>query len=329
MTLSHRERLENTLSQEKTDRIPIALWHHFPVDDQDPIALANATIAFQASFDFDLVKVMPTSSFCIKDWGVDDKWEGDVEGTRRYTKRAINHVSDWAKLIVLDPYKGFLDNQLKCLARLKEAFSDHTPYIQTIFNPLSQAKNLIGEKLLLSHLRQYPEALHTGLEIITETTIKFIEAAKQFGIDGIFLALQHASYHLLSEREYQEFGKPYDLKILKAVDDLWLNMAHIHGTEIMFDLVSDYPVQILNWHDRETAPDLKTALDRFPGVVCGGIGRIDTLVLGTPAAVTKQAHQAIEQTNGTRLILSTGCVLPLNTPYGNILAARQSVEGKP
>ena len=326
MNLSHRARLETTLSGEKPDRIPIALWHHFPVDDQNPASLANATIAFQNRFDFDFVKVMPTSSFCIKDWGAIDAWHGNIEGTRTYTKHAIQRPEDWFKLKFLDPYRGYLGEQLNCLELLHEAFADQTPFIQTIFNPLSQVKNLIGDDQLCTHLRLYPDALHRGLETITETTIRFIEAAKKFGIAGTFFAIQHASFQMLSANEYQTYGKRYDLEILETVKDLWLNMVHIHGNDIMFDLISDYPVQIINWHDQETKPSLSEGLKLFHGTVCGGLGRINPLVLGTPKDIKEQAKQALKQTKGKRLILSTGCVLPLNTPYGNILAARHAVE---
>lgn len=327
MTYTHRERLETTLSGEKPDRIPVALWQHFPVDDQNPITLAKATIAFQKQYDFDLIKVMPASSFCLKDWGADDKWRGNTEGTRDYTTRVIRHPDDWETLPILDPNKGFLGQQLQCLALLQDAFSNHTPILQTIFNPLSQAKNLVDSETLRTHLRKYPEFVHRGLKRIQETTLRFIEAAMQIGIDGIFFAIQHATYHEMTEREYVEFGMAYDLPLLQAAGDLWVNMAHIHGKAIMFDLIADYPVQILNWHDRETPPTLAEGLTRFPGTVCGGISRIDSLELGTPKIIHEEAEKAIEQTGGKRLILGTGCVLPLTTPYGNIMAVRNTAEG--
>jgi len=328
MTLTHRERLETTLSGEKPDRPPIALWHHFPVDDQNVINLAEATIAFQKRFDFDLVKVMPTSSFCLKDWGAQDEWRGDPQGTRDYTYRVIKHPDDWTKLSVLDPNKGFLGQQLQCLALLKEAFSDHTPILETIFNPLSQAKNLVGEQQLVAHLRQYPEAVHQGLKTIQETTHRFIESAKKHGISGIFFAIQHASYLEMTTSEYQEFGVKYDLPLIEAVDDLWANMAHIHGDSIMFDMISKYPVQILNWHDRETSPSLEEGLEIFDGTVCGGISRIDSFLLGSPKDIIEEIRLAIEISGGRRLILGTGCVLPITTPYGNIMTARHAIEGK-
>lgn len=327
MTYTHRERLEITLSGEKPDRIPIALWQHFPVDDQNPITLAEATIAFQKQYDFDLIKVMPASSFCLKDWGAADEWRGNTEGTRDYTTRVIRHPDDWETLPILDPQKGFLGQQLQCLALLQDRFAGHSPILQTIFNPLSQAKNLVGSETLRTHLRKYPEFVHQGLQRIQETTLRFIEAAIHIGIDGIFFAIQHASYHEMTESEYVEFGTAYDLPLLDAAGDLWINMAHIHGKAIMFDLIADYPVHILNWHDRETPPTLAEGITRFPGTVCGGISRIESLELGSPNKIHEEAMKAIEQTGGKRLILGTGCVLPLTTPYGNIMAVRNAAEG--
>ena len=94
----------------------------------------------------------------------------------------------------------------------------------------------------------------------------------------------------------------------------------------MFDLLASYPVQMINWHDRETSPSLAEGQSRFPGVVCGGLERVQTMVLGTPETVTLQASQAIESSGGRRFMLGTGCVLPITAPHGNIVAARQSVE---
>ena len=106
--LSHRGRLEACISGGNPDRPPIALWRHFPVDDQTPDGLAAATIAFQKDYDFDLVKVTPASSFCLRDWGVEDEWRGATEGTREYTRRRIKNPEDWLQLEGLDPYKGYL-----------------------------------------------------------------------------------------------------------------------------------------------------------------------------------------------------------------------------
>ena len=325
MTFTHRTRLETCLSGVQPDRTPVALWRHFPIDDQTPAGLAAATIDFQRTYDFDLVKVTPASSFCLKDWGVEDEWRGATEGTRDYTRRVIIQPEDWARLPALSPFTGQLGNQLECLRLIVNDLGPHVPVIQTIFNPLSQAKNLLGKDTLLVHLRRYPEAVHAGLRILTETTQRFVEAAAQTGIAGIFFAVQHAQYGLLSEAEYDAFGRSYDFQVLEPARGLWLNMLHLHGEEIMFDRFLDYPVGVINWHDRDTWPSLQQAQTRFTGVVCGGLQRDRTMVLGTPEVVTTEALDAIRETEGKRFILGTGCVLPIIAPRANIWAARRAV----
>ena len=324
--LTHRERMEACLAGKQPDRVPVSLWRHFPVDDQTPEGLAGATTGFQHQFDFDFIKVTPSSSFCLKDWGSEDRWTGHTEGTREYTKNVINQPDDWYSLSILNPSQGTLGDQLKCLKILSKEFSPNTPLVQTIFSPMAQAKNLIGKERLQVHLRKYPEAVLAGLERITETTLHFLEEAVTTGIDGIFYAIQHAQYDLLSTSEFETFCKPYDLKILVAASGLWLNIAHLHGENVMFDEILDYPAPIINWHDRQTPPDPKSAKLIYKGALCGGLRQWETMVLGTSEQVRNEAIDAIRATDGRRFILGTGCVLPVIAPNGNILAARQIVD---
>jgi uroporphyrinogen decarboxylase len=323
---SHRQRLEACLSGQSLDRPPIALWRHFPVDDQSPETLAAATLNWQKIYDWDLVKVTPASSFCLKDWGMQDAWKGHTEGTREYGTRVISGPKAWSRLKVLDPDAPHLAAQLKCLALIRKELPRETPLVQTIFSPMSQAKNLVGGSELLVHARQHSEALKRGLEIIAESTRRFIKAAiDQAGIDGIFYAVQHAQAQLLTESEFLEFGGAFDLPVLESSKSLWLNVLHLHGENVYFDAVIDYPVQVINWHDRDTDPALREGLGRFQGALCGGLSR-DTMVYGNAAAVQSEAADAIGQTDGRRLLLGTGCVVPVIAPHGNLLAARNSVE---
>lgn len=319
---THKERIQACINNENLDHPPVALWRHFPVDDQSPEALAAATLHFQRMYDFDLVKVTPASSFCLKDWGVDDQWMGDTEGTRRYAKRVIHEPHDWEKLPVLDPTAPHLAGQLTCLRIIRSELDPDTPLLQTIFSPLAQAKNLAGNETLLAHLRLHPEAVMKGIETIAETTRRFVEASLETGIDGVFYAIQHAQASLLSWEEYESFGLPNDKKVLEPAQELWCNLLHLHGRDIYFSILNSLKFPIVNWHDRETSPSLAEAQKRFDGVVCGGM-RQDTLVYGDRAEVRKEALDAIQQTNGKRFILGTGCVVPVIASHGNIRAASQ------
>jgi len=324
-----RERLQALVHGEKVDQIPVALWHHFPVDDQNADKLAAATINFQQTFNFDLVKVSPSSSFCLEDWGARDIWAGDPEGTRAYQGTVIHAPEDWKKLKKLDPHKGALGRQLDCLKIVRDAIGAQVPIIQTIFSPLSQAKNLIGKANLAAEMHRNPEALKAGLDIITETTADFIEACQRLGIDGIFYAVQHASYNILSGTEFEEFEKTYDRRLFPLIEEFWLNMLHIHGTSIMADACVDYPLQIFNWHDRDTQPNLADGKKLFNKVVCGGLGRIDAMLLGNESVIKAEIDDAVRQTNGQGFILGTGCVMMQTTPYGNIKTAVDHVRAIP
>lgn len=321
---SHRERMQRLLSGQALDRPALALWRHFPVDDQEPGRLAAATLNFQRTFDLDLVKVTPASSFCLKDWGAEDLWEGNPEGTRRYTCHVIDRPQDWESLNWLPPSSTHLAQQLDCLAMIKEKLGDETPVVQTIFSPLSQAKNLAGAERLISHLRSFPEAVLTGLETIARTTQTFMEAVQAVGVDGFFFAVQHAQAGLLSREEFIRFGSEIDLPLLQDLGATWCNMVHLHGRNVYFDLVKDYPVQIINWHDRETQPSLGSALHDHNGILCGGLNR-ETFIIGSPVEIEQEIQDAFEQVNGRRLLLGTGCVVPITAPYGNLMAARNWV----
>jgi uroporphyrinogen decarboxylase len=320
---THRERLQACLAGDLPDRTPVALWRHFPGDDQSPETLAAAALHWQRQYDFDFLKVTPASSFAVKDWGVDDVWEGHTEGTRRYVKRVIAGPSDWARLPELDPTATpHLADQLACLRLIKQGLAPETPFIQTVFSPLAQAKNLAGNEALLAHLRLYPDAVMQGLETIARTTRRFVEAAFDTGIDGIFYAVQHAQATLLSLDEYQTFGLPFDQQVMEPAKDSWLNVLHLHGKDVHFSLLSSFFFPVVNWHDRETHPNLTDAQTSYPGVVCGGL-RQDTLVFGNPLEVQNEASDAIRQTQGRRFILSTGCVVPVIAPHGNLQSVAQ------
>lgn len=323
--ITHSERIRTCLKGESPDRPPVALWRHFPNEDQDPESLAAATINFQETYDFDIVKVTPASSFAVKDWGVDDEWQNNPEGSRGYTKRVINEPKDWETLRPLDPSAPHLAAQLKCLRLVRKGIGKETPVIQTIFNPMSQAKNLAGNERLLEHIKRYPDAVLKGLDTIAETTVKFIEAAQDAGVDGIFYAIQHAQGAAMDLEDYKFLALPADQKTLKPAEDLWCNMLHLHGKDVYFSLLRLMNFQIVNWHDRESYPSLAEAQSFFRGVVCGGV-RQESLHTGNPDQVREEAREALEQTRGSRFILGTGCVVYYESPHENIMAVRKSVE---
>jgi uroporphyrinogen decarboxylase len=82
----------------------------------------------------------------------------------------------------------------------------------------------------------------------------------------------------------------------------------------------------LNWHDRTTQFNLAEGSKLFPGILMGGIEQYKTLRFGSPGEVKVQVHDAINQMNGKRLIVTSGCTYPLDVPHANLLTLRKAVE---
>ncbi len=322
--MSKRRRLEAAITGEPVDRLPVALWRHWPGDDQDAAALAAAHLKWQADYDWDVVKVGPASSYSVVDWGLQDQWEGHIEGTRKTTHLPVSSPADWATLSPLDPNKGMLAEQIKALRLVGEGLRGETPFIATVFSPLSMAKHLAGNEAVLSHLRHSPDLLRRGLETMTQSILRFIEAARATGIDGIYYAVQHAAYPLLSHDEFDAFGRAYDLRVLESAADLWCNIVHLHGKSVMFDKVADYPMAFLNWHDRDTGISLADGLSRMASSASGGISQW-TIHREGPEDLRAEVADARAQTGDRRLLLGTGCVIMTTTPLRNIRALREAV----
>lgn len=325
--MTKKERLQACIKGNELDRPPISFWHHFPAVDHDPEQLAQAMLEFQHRYDLDFVKLMPNGLYAVLDWGVTARHYKNSPKTEGISRYAVHEPEDWERLELLNPTQGVLGQQLSCLEIISAKLKGAAPIVQTVFSPLTIASKLAGCNRLKEHLESAPDKLHTGLEVITETGLKFARECVERGIEGVFFATQWASYTLLSEKEYHDFGKSYDLHILDPVcADTSFNILHIHGEEIMFDLLVDYPVCAINWHDRGTRPTLGEAVGKYGGCVVGGLDHEETMLNGTKAQIIQQVQDAIQQTRGERLIVGPGCVINPDVPAWRLHTARKAVE---
>lgn len=96
-TTPHWERIHGALAGAEVDRIPVSFWRHFPGEDETPEGLAAATLRWQTTFDFDLVKFMPTGTYGVHDWGAETEYGPPSGGTRgRQVRRHFARTVDEA-----------------------------------------------------------------------------------------------------------------------------------------------------------------------------------------------------------------------------------------
>jgi uroporphyrinogen decarboxylase len=326
--MQRRERLERAIAGDPPDRVPVTLWRHFPGDDQRAADLARSIISFQQQYDWDLAVAQPSSQFSITGYGLQDEWRGSASGRRRITKRPILRSLDWTELRVQDPLRGDTGRQFECLNLLGNVFeAEGVPFVQVIYSPLAQAVRLAGMRALIRNLRMHPDRVRSGLNILTESTLRFVDILRRTHVSGILYMTELANYHHLTEAEYQTFGVPFDQKIIDSFSDRWwLNMLHVRGNAPMLRLFSNYRVQVLHWEDQHARPELERGLGLFKGALCGGLSEQAHLLRGTPTEVREAARRALAALNGRRMILSAGRPIPVTTPLSNIQAVRDVVN---
>lgn len=332
------ERIKAALNHEEVDRVPANLWYHLSDVDRNIEKLAETLVYENEKYDFDFIKVMPFGLYSVQDWGVKVK-EFNQRGKPPVVEDyAINKTGDWSKIEVLPVTKGIWGETVELAQRIGKLTKGKTPFVQTLFSPLTTAQKLAGDRIL-EDLKENPQLFKQALQVITDTTVDFVKANIEAGVSGFFFATRCANHDYISEEDYKEFGEYFDLQVINAYkDQTFFNIAHIHGERGMFDLVEKYPVNCINWHDRWTPPTLSEARRKSNKCFLGGIQEVpyvdengkeirpSLLNAGTPEEVKAHVTEAIAELNGKGLIVGPGCGADQFVPEENIHAIRQAAS---
>jgi uroporphyrinogen decarboxylase len=334
------ERIKAALAKKEVDRVPCNLWMHFSESDQDPRTLAEVQVSFAKQYDFDFIKLMPFGLYGVQDYGTKIQIFHKPNRPPLVTDYAIHSAADWKTVEALPAHFGTLGKQVQLAQHVQRLTGGSIPYIQTIFSPLTNARKMAGDRILVD-IKENPALFKQALQAITDTTIHFVKANIEAGVHGFFFATQCATTDFLTEAEYREFGEYFDLQVINAYKDItYFNVAHIHGTNTMFDLIEKYPVACLNWHDRWSGLTLGEAREKTDKCLLGGIREIpwlnergekvreSILVSGSVSDVERHVAEAIADAGKTGLIIGPGCVADQLSVDTNIHAIRRTVAGK-
>lgn len=284
-------------------------------------------LAFQRRWDLDFIKVMSSGVYCVEDWGCKVAYTGAASGAKQCTEHAVKTAADWRRIRALDPGAGALGRELEALRLIVAGKTDDVPVLHTVFSPLTIARKLAGERLA-EDLHANPKAVLEALEAITETLIRYEQAAITSGADGVFFASQTGSPDVMRKVDKLEFGLPYARRALESLEGRSsFTLLHLHGPHVYFDeLAGALPVNAVNWHDRRTPPALAEGQRRFGGAVVGGLGEWDTLRRGPIRTIEAEVDDAIRQTEAVGVMVAPGCVLPLDVPDEHLTAVVRAVK---
>ena len=323
------ERVGAALSAADVDRVPISLWKHYHLQDRAPGQLAELTLALHRQFDTDLIKLTPSGLYPIQDWGPAIQFGSDDDFLPLVVRPVINSAGEWQDLPRLDVTKGALRRELETIHHVAAGLDGRAPFMMTIFSPLNIAYKLCGDKLsgdlVIQHARQAPRKLHAGLTVIRDVVIDYAAACLEAGAPGFFFATQMATADLMTPQEFEEFGKAYDLPVLDSIlGKSRVTMLHVCQSNLLFDLVADYPVDVINWATCDSGVTLDLARRMTDKPLAGGLP-LDLLLTGTEEDVRNQVRDAVAQAGSRGFILAPDCVIKGPTPDANLAAARRAV----
>lgn len=305
------ERVRAALRCDTLDRPPYGFWTHLPKIDLDPARLAEETAAFCARYDLDFVKSMPNGLYPVEDWGsVCDYSEIERGGVAKVVRPAIAAVEDWDRLGRVDVTRGAFGRELDHLAQLVRRVGPGVPVLATVFSPLTAAAKLSNGAHRV-HLASDPVTVSRGLDLITEVTCAFVREALARGCAGVFLAVQEANRGFLDEATYRALGEPHDRRVLETarLAGGWFNVVHMHGEDVMFDLLKRYDATALNWHIGETPPSIgEYRAERGTRPVLGGLQR-SHITRRDLAALRCDIERAMAETGGRGILLAPACVI--------------------
>ena len=326
--MTKHERLRAAIARQPVDRVPYAVWCHFPDADRSTAGLAQAVLRFHQRYASDFLKVTPRAHYAVEDWGCVESDKVMPDGHRPCASHAVNAATDWGKLKPLDITSSAYGQHLETLVRVIVDKRADAPVVPTVFSPLSLARKLSGDRLN-QDLRERPEAVVGALEAITDTVLRFVNLCLDEEAGGIFYSIQAASHRFHTEEEYARFGEPYDMLILgAAMVRSGLVIVHCHGDELMFDRLAALPGHAWNWDDRAAGPSLREGKGKVKGAVIGGVSQWATISEGTPEEVRAEVDDAVRQADGIGLIVGAGCVLPPRAPDQNVVALVRALGGK-
>src|SRR5258707_746237 len=110
-------RLEASVEQQPTDRVPWALWRHFYYRE------TNAG---------DLVKVTPRAQYHAEAWGCRYRYSGQPDVKPVAENLIIKTAGDWERIDVRPPSTPALDEQLKALTEIRRGLRGEVPFVETV-----------------------------------------------------------------------------------------------------------------------------------------------------------------------------------------------------
>lgn len=335
---SKQDRFQAILSGELADRPIISGWRHFIDKEQNAEDLAESTIAFTKTYDWDWVKINPRATYLAEAWGNQYDFADYQTVFPRQLTTVVPAASNlWDLEVKKASQTSSLLEHLDAVRKIRQGLPD-TPLIQTVFSPLTVLLFIVGRSAyvtktvfgieqpvtLESLFTEHRAAAHHALHVIALTLADYVQELKHAGADGLFYAVTGTAHPgLFDSAKFDELSRPYDSIVLEAAS-YGKNILHTCGAHAQPEKFNDYRIDGISWDtEAEGNPGLNAELKATK------VGGVDHgLFAGNDVEqIEQQAKAALDQMKDQPFILSPNCAIPLTVTDEALLHFKNTVLG--
>src|SRR6185503_9159674 len=325
--MTKRQRVMAALQGRPVDRLPLAFWLHNFATENSARGLADETRRLARTFDWDFLKPQSRAQCFAEMWGLTYAPSGEKARPYTVTYAPVGSADDLARLPAVDPREGALGEQLEALRLIRGAVGPDVPIIWTVFAPPMILPMLArgGRDQAMSFLRAAPREAARAFDVMAETLAEYARLCLAAGADGLFYATNVATRALMTAEECRRWQRPWDLRILKAVEAAPFNLLHVCGAGIQLEEFADYPVTAFSFATVPGNPTLTEARARTGRAVVGGLPAKPEIAGMTEAALVDRARAATREMD-RGLLLGPDCSINPDTPERLLHAVGQVVR---
>jgi uroporphyrinogen decarboxylase len=237
----------------------------------------------------------------------------------------IQRPEDWAKMPFYD--LDFYAEPLKVVEGLVKAAKPEALVVLTLYSPFMFAGHVAGEGTVTSHIKEDPQAVRRGMEIITDSLMAFVKECIRLGLDGFYMSTQGGEKGRLDDMElFNQVIRPFDLALMEEIQRSCIfNILHVCDYRLPYQELSpfvNYPGHVVNTSlelvDEKSSPLEVARL--FGRPFMGGLNRLGVIAKGSQEDI-RQVVEDVLRDAPQHFILGADCTVPADTPWENLRLA--------
>ena len=182
--------------------------------------------------------------------------------------------------------------------------------------------------MVTEHIKENPEKVKKGMEIITESVMLLVKECIKVGVDGFYTSTQGGESFRFERGTsfFNECIKPYDLIVMNEINKSCIfNVLHVCDYNGAYDDLSnflEYPGHVVNSglklkSKKTTSKEVSRMFNR---PFLGGLDRKGEIFSGSKDEIKKAVINVLSEAP-EKFILGADCTVPNDTNWDNLKTA--------